>query len=208
MVPMAPSSTRMRWRICCRKAERVLDLVFVIGCAAYSEVFPLPVGERVRVRGFLTRGSDDRLNNAIDIAQHVIIPEPQNEITVGFKISRALRIFGTPLGVLSTINLNYQTSGLTAEIHDVRFDWHLPPEFQPIEPAVAQLEPQRTLGVGLIAPQFPSGWYTRCHTLTRPRFARAPSPLGRGKHPPAAIPADGRWRKRGRRGSWCRSGNW
>jgi len=55
-------------------------------------MFPLPVGERVRVRGFLTRRSEDRFDNAVDIAQHVIVPKSQNEVTVCFEISGTLGI--------------------------------------------------------------------------------------------------------------------
>jgi hypothetical protein len=71
-------------------------------------VFPLPVGERVRVRGNLIRSSDDRFNNAVDIAQHVVVPKAQNEIAIGFQIGCALCVFGAMLGVLSTIKLNDQ----------------------------------------------------------------------------------------------------
>jgi hypothetical protein len=71
------------------------------------------------VRGSLTRSSDDRFNNAVDIAQHVIVPKPQNKKAKGFKISGSLRVFGAPLGVLSTVKLNDQTCGLAAKIHDV-----------------------------------------------------------------------------------------
>jgi len=58
------------------------------------------------VRGFLNRSSYNCLNNAVDIAQHVIVPKSQNEIAEGFEISRTLPVFGAALGMLSAIKLN------------------------------------------------------------------------------------------------------
>jgi hypothetical protein len=55
-------------------------------------MFPLPVGERVRVRGFLTRRSEDRFDNAIDIVEDVIVPKSQHEVAVCFEISGTLSI--------------------------------------------------------------------------------------------------------------------
>src|SRR5512146_3234323 len=124
MVPMAPSSTRMRWRSRSVKSDRV----FLLGICltACSDVFPLPVGERARVRGFMTRSSDDRLDNTVDIYQHVIIPKTQNQIAKCLKISGPLRVIRATLTVLTTIELDDQPRGLTAEIDGVRFDRHLP----------------------------------------------------------------------------------
>jgi hypothetical protein len=71
------------------------------------DLFPLPVGERARVRGFLTCGGDDRLQYAINAVDYVIIPKPQNEIAVRLKVSCPLRILRVALSVLAAIKLDY-----------------------------------------------------------------------------------------------------
>jgi hypothetical protein len=93
------------------------------------------------VRGFLTRSSDDRFNSAVDVAKHVIVPESENQEAIGFQVHRPLSVLRGPLGVLPSVKLNDQTCGLATKIDDVRFDRHLPTEFQAIQPAVPQPKP-------------------------------------------------------------------
>lgn len=82
-------------------------------------LFPLPIGERARVRGFLTYSCDDCLYNTINIANYVIIPEPQNEIAVRFEVSCPLHISRVALGMLATVNLNYQARIPAAKVDDI-----------------------------------------------------------------------------------------
>src|SRR6185312_812718 len=180
---MAPSSTRMRLFNASAKAERVSrNTDLVIAGAAYSEVFPLPVGERVRVRGFLTRSRDDRLQDAVNIAQHIVVPKAQHQISVGLELRGALRILGDVLGVLTAVQLHDQPSGFAAKIDHVSFDRHLPPEFHSVKPPVAQSKPKRAFGIRLIAPQSPRRPDTRHHNPS-PALASLghPLPTGEGK---------------------------
>jgi hypothetical protein len=104
------------------------------------------------VRGFLSRRSDNRFNNAIYVAQHVVVPEAQNKKPVRFEIGRSLRIVIAAFDMLPAIKFDNQPCRLAAKIHDIRFDRHLPTEFQSIQPAIAQAKPQRTLSVRLTPP--------------------------------------------------------
>ena len=71
------------------------------------------------MRGFLTRSSDDGLDNVVYVAKHVVIPEAQNEIAISFEIGRSFCVFNTPLNVLPAVKLNNQTRRLTTEIDDI-----------------------------------------------------------------------------------------
>jgi hypothetical protein len=104
------------------------------------------------VRGFLTRRSDNRFDNTVFVAQHVVVPEAQNKKTVRLKIGRSFRIAIAAFGMLSAIEFDNQPCRLAAKIHDIRPDRHLPAKFQSLQAAVAQAKPQGTLSIRLIAP--------------------------------------------------------
>ena len=84
------------------------------------------------MRGFLTRRSDNRFDNAVYVAQHVIVREAQNKKTVRFKIGRSFSIVIAAFGMVSAIGFDNQPCGLAAKIHDIRLYRHLPAKFQSI----------------------------------------------------------------------------
>jgi hypothetical protein len=104
------------------------------------------------VRGFLSRGSDAGLKNAVDVAHDVVVPEAQNKVSVRFEFSRSPCIIGGALGMLPAVKLNDQVRGLATEVDHIRLDRHLPPKFHSVQTTVAQAEPELSLSVGLIAP--------------------------------------------------------
>lgn len=65
----------MRCLSCSTKVARMFSLA--IELTACSSLFPLTVGERVRVRGMGFQSPDDFSQDAVDISQHVVIPEAQ-----------------------------------------------------------------------------------------------------------------------------------
>jgi hypothetical protein len=68
----------------------------------------------------------DRGRDAVAIAEHIMVPEPHDAITLGFYGSRSVRI---PRGrVLAPVHLNNQLRVVTAEINGVRQHRNLPPE--------------------------------------------------------------------------------
>jgi len=92
------------------------------------------------VRGFLTRSSDDRLKNTIDVAKDVVVPETQDQIAVIFQIGSPFSV-AAAFSVLPTIKFDDQSRGLATEVDNVGFDRHLPAKFQSIKPAIAQPKP-------------------------------------------------------------------
>ena len=58
------------------------------------------------MRGFLSRGSNDGLKNAVYVAEHIVVPEAQNEKAIRFKVSGSLGVLDALFNVLSTIELN------------------------------------------------------------------------------------------------------
>jgi hypothetical protein len=110
------------------------------------------------VRGFerlLVCPARDLLKNAVDVAQDLIVPKSQNEITAVFQILGSARVLLALFNMLTTVKLDDQFCVWTAEINDKAIEGHLPPEFQPAKPLVAQLEPQRSFGIGLLPAQLP-----------------------------------------------------
>jgi hypothetical protein len=69
-------------------------------------VFPLPVGERVRVRGFVTRSSDDRFKNTVDVVKDVVVPETENKKTESFQLRSSPGIFGASFTVLPAVDFD------------------------------------------------------------------------------------------------------
>src|SRR5215471_9033143 len=130
----------------------------------------------------MTRSSDDRFKNAVDIAEHVVVPETQNKVAISLQICCSSRILSGEFGVLPTIKLKDQTSGLATEIHHIGFDQHLPSKLQPIEPAISQSEPQCAFSVGLIATESSGCANTRCHNPSPALASRGhPLPSGEGR---------------------------
>jgi hypothetical protein len=68
----------------------------------------------------------DRGGDAVAIAQHIMVPEPQDAITLGFYGSRSVRI--SRRQVLPSVHFNNRPCAVTAEIDGVRQNRNLPPE--------------------------------------------------------------------------------
>ena len=170
----------MRSRMAARNRARMLVLL-AIDLTTHDSLFPLPAGERVRVRGDRSYRGNDTFQYTVDIAKNVIVPEAKDEVALRFENRRPLRILLRPRAVLPAIQFDNQTRGFTAKINNVRCNRHLPPEFQSIQATVAQAEPQRALGIGLIPPQSSRYGDTRHHNPSPARAARGhPLPMGEG----------------------------
>ena len=93
---------------------------------------------------------------------------------------------------MSAIELDNDTTGLAAEIDNIRSDWHLTAKLQPAQTTVTHAKPQNSFSVSLIVPQ-PS-CQTNSHkpspafaeliigpAFGRTRWLRHPLPAGEGK---------------------------
>src|SRR5262245_61479432 len=104
---------------------------------AGSGLLPLPKGERGGVRGFerlLIERVQNLFEHAIEIAHHIIVPEPQHEISHRFQSPRALFILTRAIRMLAAIKLNDQFCISTNEIDNEPIDRHLSFEFPIREP--------------------------------------------------------------------------
>ncbi len=70
----------------------------------------------------------DCLQYAVEVRQHVVVPEPNDPIPETCKLSTALRVFGRVLGVLSAIQFYDEFPGRTGEVRDIAADGSLTPE--------------------------------------------------------------------------------
>jgi hypothetical protein len=61
----------------------------------------------------------------LEIAQYIIIPESDHSESVCFQPARPRRIFLDFLGMLGTIDLDYQSMSKATEIDNVVTDWML-----------------------------------------------------------------------------------
>src|SRR5919197_2686146 len=130
MVPMAPSSTRMRSparrRNVCSVEEGGADIT------TGSALLPLPEGERGGVRGFgsmLVNRAQNLFQHPVHIARNVVIPESKDEIAHGLQHSRSIRIACLVVIMLTAIKLHDELGVRAEEIDDEAIDRHLPLEF-------------------------------------------------------------------------------
>jgi len=74
------------------------------------------------------RARSESFKHAIDIAEHVIVPEAKNAIAVCFQRLGSLSIGNRGRRVLTAVDLHDKTRGMTREVHDVLLDPNLPAE--------------------------------------------------------------------------------
>jgi hypothetical protein len=152
------------------------------------------IASAIRVRGSLRKRGRDCFENARHIAQHIIVPEPQNTVVVidkPFVANHIARIFR----VLASIHLDNQTTVTTDQVNRVRSDRLLPDELVTVEAARPESVPEsgfrfrgsssqasRAIGFDLIGSS---------HVETPPHpdcFAIRPLPAGGERLAPRAIP--------------------
>ena len=136
----------------------------------------------IRVRGRLLERSRNCFQNARHIAEHVVVPEPQNSVVaidkpfVANHVARVVR-------VLTSVHLNNEAAFTTDQINRVRTDRLLPDELVPVEPARPESVPQSCLCVSGLASQAPGApglnFISLSHVETPPHpdgFAIRPLP--------------------------------
>jgi hypothetical protein len=95
------------------------------------------------VRGRACHGIQNHLKHALDIGQHIIVPETQHAVTHGLQILGPMLVVIRLLRMLTTIQLNNQHGLRTDEIDDVTAYFVLPSELPSRQVAVAQVSPQQ-----------------------------------------------------------------
>lgn len=92
------------------------------------------------------------LDNTIQLSQHLIVPEPQHAKTSAFKKSRSLSIIANVIGMLATINLDYDPKWQTHKIKNKTIKRMLTAELH-TQLFSAEPLPQLLLGIGHVAAQ-------------------------------------------------------
>jgi hypothetical protein len=108
----------------------------------------------IRVRGALRKRGGNGFKHARNIAEHVVIPKPQNSIVVigePFVANRVVRI----VRMLSSINFNDETSFAANKIDRIRTDRLLSDKLVSVQSARPKLVPQCGLGFRCVLPQPP-----------------------------------------------------
>lgn len=134
---------------------------------------------------------DDFSQDAVDISQHVVIPEAHDDIAARRQVRGTLLVSLISRRVLPSVELDNEPRRLTTKIDDVIPDRRLPTEFQSVQTPVTQTKPQDSFCVGLLTPQ------TSC-CINTPRHNPSPAlaslghplPLGEGRRPQAQQVAD------------------
>jgi hypothetical protein len=109
------------------------------------------IASPIRVRRAV-QGQGDRLQHAIDVAQDVVVPEPQNAIAVLCEPPIAHGI-ARVCCMLSAVDLDHQVLFATDEIDNVGPDRLLPDELVAAQAAGADAIPELLLRVGRLATQ-------------------------------------------------------
>src|SRR5229473_6390039 len=123
IVPMAPSSTRMRSRASARSSASMGEMRLCTDIAANSASLPpLPIGERAGVRGARTqllKRFCNRLKHAVSIFQYIVVPKSQHEISHRLQYLGALCVLHRLDRVLTAVELDNEAGITAAEVGDV-----------------------------------------------------------------------------------------
>jgi hypothetical protein len=125
--------------------------------------------------------------NTLQVGKHVVIPEAHNPKLVFRKPPVTLNVSGR-LGVLTAIHFHNQSRFKAKKIRYIRPNWYLTPKLERLKPAASQGEPELSLSIGHLRPQFASSLRQKSSPLTR----LAPLALG-------TLSRKGRWRNPRRR---------
>ena len=96
---------------------------------------------------------EDRLANAVQIACHFVVPEPQHQIATLLQIARPLSILlrHCVVTMVAAVQFHDEPCIRAAEIHDEGSDRHLPLELPAGNAPPSQLTPEQAFGIRLAA---------------------------------------------------------
>lgn len=94
----------------------------------------------------------DGVQDAFGIAQHLVVPEADHAVPVGFDDSRAVRVRGT-VGVLSAIEFYGDAKAPAGKIRDEVTNRKLPGELRSAQLARTQAHPQPLFRLGRFVTQ-------------------------------------------------------
>ena len=94
--------------------------------------------------------AENGLKNAVGIAEHIAVPETQDQVTHCFQHfgTRYIGLFA--IGMLATVDFDDEPCVWAAEINHITIYRHLPFELEAGKPAIAQCKPKHALRFGLL----------------------------------------------------------
>jgi hypothetical protein len=98
----------------------------------------------------------DRLHHSIELLQDVVVPEKKNGKSSAVEKLGSSDILVGRLGMLTAVEFDDQAMLHATEVGDERRDWVLTSKLRASALPSTQPLPEQTLGVGLIATEFPS----------------------------------------------------
>jgi hypothetical protein len=113
------------------------------------KLFPLPPLLRrggVRGGGCHSEGADDGLDHPVDVVEDVIIPESENAITLSIEIGSSREVSRT-VGVLTAVDFDHDSIGVTGKVREVRSDRCLPANVRRAKLQFSQLLPKLSFGI-------------------------------------------------------------
>jgi hypothetical protein len=146
----------------------------VLGCSG-TRASPQPVLPSPLWGGVGGGGRRERIpyfrQDAINVRQHVIVPEAQHTVAVSFETPCARFVFRRLPLVLAAVDLDDQLRSMTCEVRDARPDRNLPAEMRTVQrQTMAKVPPQLAFGLrGLFAHTPRESALRRHHTAIRPR---------------------------------------
>jgi hypothetical protein len=112
---------------------------------------PPPGAKRVGVRWGLPQSSKNGRKNAVEIVDDLVVPEPDNPISVVRQFDRTCGLGVPPVGVLAAVELDRQLAGRAGEVHHATPDRVLAPKL----PLRAEASPGASPGTSQCLPKPP-----------------------------------------------------
>lgn len=98
---------------------------------------------------------EDRCQDAVGVLQHVVVPEADHAVAVGFDHPGARFVSGA-VAVLPAVELDSDARQTTGEVDHIVTNRQLPSELESVQLAGAQVRPQVPFGVGHVIAQLAS----------------------------------------------------
>jgi hypothetical protein len=111
---------------------------------------------------------ENGFENALEIAQNVVIPKTDDVISAFFQHRRTLAVRSRALHMLATVNLHNEFPIQCHEVDDESCKRNLPLEFDAIELTRPKSRPKKTLGVGGIRAESAGVLFQTLSPLTLP----------------------------------------
>jgi len=96
----------------------------------------------------------DTVEHGVRLRQHIVVPETRDAPTVAFEEASTYVIVSGVLDMLTSVELDHETSAQTCEIYEERPNRMLPAELEPGDAAISQVSPQQSFGIGLLPTKF------------------------------------------------------